>query len=120
MSFYQEDEIKNYEESTDYITNLIANSKIKPIEISDLQVNDTVYINFYPNSQKYIYSLYPKYGKVLSIKLDKHFDNLEKKYYQNYIIKIQNHNGLIENLLHDGVSYYGTSLGYDYSLYLVQ
>ena len=31
------------------------------------------------------------------------------------IIKIQNHNGLIENLLHDGVSYYGTSLGYDYS-----
>ena len=121
MSFYcdDDDEIINYESINNKINSLLEHVKIKSIDIYDLKVGDTVYINFTPNSQRYIYNLYPKYGKILSIDFNKIYDEIDNKYYENNIIKIINHDNIIDDLLHGGVSYYGQSLDYDYSLFLI-
>ena len=85
-----------------HINNNYLNKKKVQININELNINDIIFIEFFPDSQKYIYDLYPKFGKIINIK-------------DNIIIK--NLNNQEEFLLHDSVSYYGTTLGYAYYIY---
>ncbi len=110
--FYLDD--TDYNLITDELQKIISNKKLTPLKLSEVKNGDQVYINFYPNSQKYIYTLYPKLGTVEKIKMYK-FDNNEIP-----SVTIKNHKGEIEDLFHEGVSYYGDSLGYDYSIFLVE
>jgi hypothetical protein len=63
--------IKKNDQINNYInTTLFNKQKITIDDISDLELNDIIHINFIPDSQKYIYDLYPKFGKIISIKND--------------------------------------------------
>lgn len=92
------------EQINNYINTILSNKqKIAIDDISNLELNDIIHINFIPDSQKYIYDLYPKFGKIISIENEK--------------IIIENLDDAHEDLLHEGVSYMGQSLGYSYYIY---
>jgi len=98
--------------------------KFKKTNFDDLKPKDFIYIEFYPYSQKNIYSLYPIFGVIKEIKpliptisssneqlqdltierliLTSIFDNLENNTHQGY---------------HNWTSYFGNSRGYDYTIY---
>ena len=109
MSLYYDYEIDEYEKITDEIKSIISDKHIIKVDINDLKINDMVYVCFYPDSQKYIYMLTPKIGKVSSIENE-----------DDPCIKIINYKNETEYLLHPGVSYMGHSLGYDYQIYLIE
>lgn len=103
-----EEEIIFYNNIIDNITIKLKEKNKIYIDINDININDKIYIEFLPNSQKYIYQLYPKYGIIVNINNN------------NQLIKIFNFNtNKIENLFHDYVSYYGDIPGYDYTLYKI-
>jgi hypothetical protein len=67
MSFYDDYEIEEYEKTTEEIQSQIANKKLKKVKLNEINIDDVVYICFSPCSQKYIYTLVPKLGKVICI-----------------------------------------------------
>jgi hypothetical protein len=99
---YDEEEIIYFRNEEMSIEKLLFNKRMIEIELENIKLNDLIYIKFIPYSQKYIYRLYPKYGRLLN-------DN-----------KIKTYKNSIEDLFHDTVSYYGESLGYDYVLYKIE
>lgn len=110
MNFYDKDEIMIFHTINQEIQNKIIDKKLKIISLDKININDNLYVIFHPFSQKYIYTLTPKYGKVKTI------NNIE-----NVIdIMIDNYKNSEENLLHAGVSYMGHSYDYDYTIYLVE
>jgi hypothetical protein len=119
MSFYDDYEIEEYEKTTEEIKSQIANKKLKKVNLNEINIDDVVYISFLPYSQKYIYSLSPKLGKVISIANTK-ITNYNDREEIILDITIQNHKNQEEYLFHPGVSYMGHSLGYDYLIYLVE
>ena len=86
-----------------YINNNFLDKKKTEINIIDIKIDDIIYIEFMSDSQKYIYDLYPKFGKIINIINDD--------------IIIKNLNNDEERLLHDNLSYYGNSLGYSFNIY---
>jgi hypothetical protein len=74
------------------------------VNLTDLKIGDIVTIYFYPYSQKYLDMLTPKKGTIVATG-NNNFD---------YRIKMEE---TTEYLLHEGVSYYGDTLGYDYTIY---
>jgi hypothetical protein len=74
------------------------------VNLTDLKVGDVVTIYFHPYSQKYIDMLTTKQGTIVAIG-NNNFD---------YMIKKED---TTEYLFHEGVSYYGDTLGYDYTIY---
>ena len=99
----------NYNTIITNIDNIIKDKIKKEVKINELKINDYVYIEFYPNSQKYIYDLTPKLGIVSNI--------INDSIYPNVIIL--NSEGHEEQLLHDGCSYLGQSLGYEFCIYII-
>jgi len=91
----------------------------KPININDLKIGQQIYINFIPYSQKYLDILNSKIGTIYSINKFNYFDEISNRNETRYDIKIKNNEGEIGDLLHESVSYYGNSLGYDYCIYLL-
>ncbi len=119
MSFYDEYEIEEYEKITEQIANTISGKKLTRIEVADIQKSDTIYISFFPCSQKYIYSLPPKLGQVIKIEPTEYI-NYNNEVESKLVIKIINNQNVEEDLFHPGVSYMGHSLGYDFTIYLVE
>ncbi len=119
MSFYDDYEIEEYEKTTEEIKSQITNKKLKKVNLNEINIDDIVYISFFPCSQKYIYTLGPKLGKVISIE-NTRTTNYNDEEEMGFNIKIQNHKNQEEDLFHPGVSYMGHSLGYDYLIYLVE
>jgi hypothetical protein len=119
MNYYDDNEIDNYELINEQIKKQIENKKLIKVNLNEINIDDIVYVTFYPCSQKYIYYLTPKYGKVTKI------NNIKTRNYNNedeFItdITINNLNNVEENMMHPGVSFMGHSSGYDYSIYLVE
>jgi hypothetical protein len=100
-------EIINYENEVNKIEQLTKNYTKKPIQLNKLKVGQIITINFYPNSQKYIYILTPKFGEIVEVS---ETANVFDYKFLSYTSESQQ----IELLFHLGVSYYGTSLDYDY------
>ncbi len=119
MSFYDDYEIEEYEKTTEEIKVLIDHKKLRKVNLNEINIDDVVYISFLPCSQKYIYTLVPKLGKVINIGNSK-ISNYNDEEEIVLEIKIQNYKNQEENLFHLGVSYMGHSLGYDYLIYLVE
>lgn len=111
MDFYDQYEIDYHDEICKKLDNFLNDTMYVNIDITDIKVGQEVFITFIPNSQKYIYNLHPKFGKI-------HFvpDKFDLENFEDFIsrIKIINHEGKLENLFHPSVSYYGDSLGYSY------
>jgi hypothetical protein len=107
-------EIEDYENEVEKIQQLTSQLKKTPIKLDEIKVNQSVVINFYPNSQRYIYILTPKYGKVVQVSDS---DNVFDYKIVSYNSKSESES---EYLFHTGVSYFGDSLGYDYSINLVE
>jgi hypothetical protein len=76
----------------------------------DLKVGDIVYVEYSPDSQKYIYSYTPQYGSIKEIKLVESISPTTDKKIEEYDIHILNHNGEMVNLNKDNLSIY--SRGY--------
>jgi hypothetical protein len=103
---YDSYEIDFFDNISIKIDDIIKNKKLITIELNELVKDQYIYINFSPDSLRYIYTLYPKIGKIESI------DKNE--------ISIINIDGNSESLLHDSVSNaYSNSLGYCYNIYLI-
>ena len=88
MSFYDDYEIEQYEKITEDIKSIIAEKKLTKVNINEINIDDMVYITFYPCSQKYIYSLVPKIGKVVSIE-NKDFINYNNEEEKCLILKLK-------------------------------
>jgi|UniRef100_A0A6C0EC33 hypothetical protein len=112
-------ENENYNKCIDEIENIKKNKSCTSIDINKIKIGELIYIIFMPYSQKYIYDLYPKCGYVQSIEIINSINPFTNKTEENYNIIIKNMSNIDENLLHDGVSYFGQSLGYDYMIYLI-
>ena len=106
MFSYDNDKIEFYNNINSEIHKYLQNKKKIEINIDNIQINDVIYIEFIPDSQKYIYELYPKLGIV------NNFENNE------YFI-LNNITNQTESLLHDNVSYYVNTLGYGYIIYKI-
>lgn len=119
MSLYCDYEIEEYDKITSEINSILLNKKITKVDINNVKTNDMIYVCFYPNSQKYIYTLTPKFGKVISCENIK-FITFNDKEENEIQIQIKNYKNETEYILHPGVSYMGHSLGYDYQIYLVE
>lgn len=96
------------------IYNKITLNKLIPVEILDLKIGDKILVNFYPYSQKHISSLHSKMGTIKNIEFDKLNDDVTS------FVTIKNYKEEVENLLHEGISYYGDTLGYNYSIFLIK
>jgi hypothetical protein len=69
--FYDIYDIENYEKIQGEIKTFIGVSKtidLDESELDQLKIGDKIIVYFYPYSQKYIYSLFPKYGTITNIK----------------------------------------------------
>ena len=114
------DEYNYYIECNNIIQNIIKDKSCTEIEINNIKVGDYIYIEFIPDSQKYIYTLYPKCGCVELITINKVYNSIQKKYENVYDIIIRNNNNIEENLLHDSVSNaYSFGYGYSYNIFLL-
>jgi len=79
---------------------------------NNLSVGDIIITYFSPLSQKYIYDLYPIYGKIIEIsKQTENIDDIIDT------IKLLDENGNIISASHLWTSYFGNSRGYDYTVY---
>ena len=96
------------------IYNKITLNKLIPVEILDLKIGDKILVNFHPYSQKHISSLHSKMGTIKNIEFDKLNDDVTS------FVTIKNYKEEVENLLHEGISYYGDTLGYNYSIFLIK
>jgi hypothetical protein len=106
MISYDNDKIEFYTNINNQINLYLKDKKKIEINIDNIQINDIIYIDFIPDSQKYIYELYPKLGIVNKFENDEYFI-------------LNNITNQIEPLLHDNVSYYGNTLGYGYLIYKI-
>jgi hypothetical protein len=103
-----DDEYNYYIKCMNKIEDVTTNKKCKCIDITDLKINQFVYITFTPDSQKYMYFLYPKLGYIKTIN-------------NNGDIEILTHDNIIESLFHDSISNpYSNDLGYSYSIYIIE
>lgn len=105
------DEESNYDNEVNNINLILDKKEIKPIILDKLKIGQHIYITFTPYSLKYVYTLVPKYGKIINI-------NLDDKIFPD--ITILNYKNEVDNLFHSSVSYYGDNLGYDYVISLVE
>jgi hypothetical protein len=104
--------IYNYE--TPKIDDIFIN-KFVATTFTDLQINDIIYIKFYPHDQKDKYLLYPLFGhinKIIDKTLDKITNNL--LFNQNIILSLNNR---LFNGFHPCTNNLIEYIGYDYYIY---
>jgi hypothetical protein len=118
--YLNENDIEMYNKISSEIAIMIKDKKCTFINIEELKVGQFIYINFISDSQKYIYELYSKCGHIESIEIEDHFNPFTNKKENYYKIIIKNYNNICEELLHDGRSYLGGSLGYSYYIYTIE
>lgn len=105
MFYEQQNEINYYKKQQDEINKFIKNNTIVDIDKSELKIGDKIIIYFYACSQKYIYTLYPKYGEVIE---NKNYPN-EEVLLINYIIKNERNT---YNAFHEGLGIYSNCFDY--------
>jgi hypothetical protein len=108
---FNESDIENYDNNTSTIQQLTKNYTKKQIKLEDLKINQVVIVNFYPHSQKYIYDLTPKFGKIIEVPENGNIFGYKIINYNT------NSSEEIELLFHECMSYYGDSLGYEYDIF---
>ena len=93
--------------------------------VSDIKVDDKIVIYFYPDSQRYINTLYPIYGIVQKILTDKELninEETKRELYSDFdleklVIQKEDSDEIVG--AHGWVSYYGNSRGYFYTIYIL-
>jgi hypothetical protein len=105
--FYDEDDINYYNKQSDEVEKFIINKKIININESEIKIGDKIVIYFTPYSQKYIYTVYPKYGEVIEDSNDPY----QEFSLMNIIIK---NDKQIYNAYHEELGLYGRC--YDYKI----
>lgn len=92
------------------------------VDFNDVKIGDNIVIEFISDSQRYMYSYYPKYGEVIHIKDDNEFDEL---YFDKSLsfslltierLILNNENGQ-EIGFHSWDSYFGNRRSYSYLIY---
>ena len=118
---------KKAEEFKEKHLSLNPNSEWIIKDISDIKVDDQIVIYFYPDSQRYINDLYPKYGKVKKILTDEELqidEETKKEVYSDSDFDLERLIIETEDMYetsgaHGWVSYYGNSRGYFYTIYIL-
>jgi len=89
------------------------------IAFSDIKVGDKLIIYYYPDSQRYINVIYPKFGDV--IKIDSEIQMTNDFFSEKNIERLTLKNQEIEyNASQPWCSYYGNSRGYVYDIYRLE
>ena len=93
------------------------------VNFDDIKIGDKIIIEFIPDSQRYIYSYYPKYGEVIHIKSDNEFNEayFDKSFFHSSLtierLILKDENGQEEIGYHSWDSYYGNTRSYSYLIY---
>lgn len=82
------------------------------VEYEELKLGDVVVITYISYSQKNIYDLYPKFGRIIKIDNLKDIDDCESYTIEN-IYLYNDYNGEY-NAAHDWCGYYGNTKAYNY------
>jgi hypothetical protein len=106
--FYDEYEVNFYEEQNKQILEFIGDKTKEEIKERNLQIGDKIVVYFYPASQKYIYTLYPKYGTIIEN------TNQDNDDFSLMNIMLKNNNTEYE-AFHGGVGLY--SRAFDYKVF---
>ncbi len=106
---YDDFDIEYYEKKTQESLVFINSQELVKININEINVNDKIIINYYPQSQIYIYDLYTKFGIVTEIKYEVNDDKL-------FFIKLKNDNDIYD-ASHGYLNIY--SRGYNYTIYKI-
>lgn len=123
MLFLDEEYTYNYfnGEALKYKTSFIDGDWLR-VEFDDVKIGDKIIIEFMSDSQRYMYSYYPKYGEVIHIKDDNEFN---KAYFDKSLsfssltierLILNNENGQ-EIGYHSWDSYFGNTRSYSYLIY---
>lgn len=111
MVFDKEIYDEEYEKANSKKNAISTNSEDwKDCNINDLKVGDIIYVDYFPDSQKYIYTYYPEYGTVQEIYDECYESSSNGNIRKELSIKILNHNGELVNINKDNLSIY--SRGY--------
>ena len=123
MLFLDEEYIYNYfnGEALKYKTSFIDGEWLR-VEFDDVKIGDKIIIEFMSDSQRYMYSYYPKYGEVIHIKDDNEFNEAyfdKSLSFSSLTIErliLNNENGQ-EIGSHSWDSYFGNTRSYSYLIY---
>jgi hypothetical protein len=75
---------------------------------SDLKIGDVIYVEYLPDSQKYMYTHSPEYGTVREINTDEYYSPIEDKQKSFLCITIKNQNDQLVKINKDHLSIYST------------
>lgn len=112
--YYDDYELEKYNEMCNNIEEFCMEKQKKDILLNELLIGQTIIIHFYPYSQKYIYKLYPKYGKIIKLGTLNSLEDFLIEYLD------EENNYKTTRLFHESVSYIGNDMGYDYVINLVE
>jgi hypothetical protein len=123
MLFIDEEYTYNYfcEKTVKYKTNF-TNGEWLRVDFDDVKIGDNIIIEFISDSQRYMYSYYPKYGEVIHIKDDNEFDEVyfDKSFFFSSLtierLILNNENGQ-EIGAYSWDSYFGNIRSYSYLIY---
>jgi hypothetical protein len=103
---FQEELYNEYKQHCDNYKQSLSNNW-QQCNISNIQINDYIYVEYCPSSLKDIFTHTPECGQVIKIENVK--CEINNDFYKNIIIK--NHNGENISIIKDWLCYY--SSGYD-------
>jgi pyruvate carboxylase len=111
MSYEKEIYDNEYKKANELKKSLSKNSKDwKLCNEEELQINDIIYVEYYPDSQKYIYTHSPEYGIIKEIRTDEYYSPIENINKMEISIIILNQNNKLVKINKEHFSIY--SRGY--------
>lgn len=93
------------------------------VDFNDLKIGDKIIIEFVSDSQRYMFSYYPKYGEIIHIKGDDEFDEVyfdKSLFFSSLTIErliLKDENDQEEIGSHSWDSYFGNTRSYSYLIY---
>ena len=124
MSYYDDcTEYDEHDAQVEEFKNSLKNGVFEWIRtsFSNVKVGDKIVIYFFPDSQKYINELFPKFGEVTSIDPEvpqhKHLHDIYTIERINLTTNGSDGSATTTNAAHPWCSYYGNTRGYCYDIY---
>jgi len=89
-------------------------------KIDNLTIGDVIYVEYFPDSQKYLYTHYPEYGYVRDINVNKYKSELDGRIIEELNVEIMNHNGKLVNINKEALSIYSKGYGMNIVKFVLQ